>query len=74
MIRIIDVLNKNDIIVEYFSEYVEDVNKFKQFYEHINNIFNFKNMISTDKPYFKQGVYPDLDKKYIKLQKYLGYT
>ena len=64
MVRIIDVLNKNDIIVEYFSEYVEDVGKFKQFYEHINNIFNFKNMIYTDKPYFKLGVYPDLDEVY----------
>ena len=64
MIRIIDVLNNNDVIVDHFSEYVEDVSKFKQFYEHINNIFNFKNMISTDKPYFKLGVYPDLDEVY----------
>ena len=64
MIRIIDVLNKNNVIIENFSEYVEDVGKFKQFYEHINNIFNFKNMISTDKPYFKLGVYPDLDQVY----------
>ena len=65
MIRIIDVLNKNNVTLEHFSEYVEYVSKFKQFYEHINNIFNFKNMISTDKPYFKLGVYPDLDEVYV---------
>ena len=64
MIRIIDILNRDDVIVDHFSEYLEDVTKFKQFYEHINNIFNFKNMISTGKPYFKLGVYPDLDEVY----------
>jgi len=64
IIRIIDVLNNNDVIVEYFSEYIEDISKFKEFYENINNIFNFKNMISSDKPYFKQGVYQDLDEVY----------
>ena len=64
IIRIIEILHKNDFITNHFSEYVEDIEKFKQFYEHINKLFNFKNMISTDKPYFKLGVYQDLDEVY----------
>ena len=64
IIRIIDILHKNDFITNNFSEYTGDVSQFKQFYEHINKLFNFKNMISPDKPYFKQGVYPDLDEVY----------
>ena len=64
IIRIIDILNQNDIISDYFSEYVGDIDKFGQFHEHINKLFNFRNMISTDKPYFKLGVYPDLDEVY----------
>ena len=66
IIRILKDLDKNKELLNHFSEYFEDLSKFNTFYEHIYNVFNFKNMVTNDKPYFRTGVYPDLDEVYKK--------
>ena len=44
-----------------YSEYSEHLQTFRKFHNHIHTIFNFKNFVKPDEPYFNTGVYDELD-------------
>jgi len=59
--RIIDALASNDKLTELYDEYEMIVDRYVMFYNKINNIFNYDNFYTSDKSYFKEGHYSDID-------------
>ena len=61
MIRIFNTLQTNPELSKMYDEYSDNLDTFRQFHSYIHELFNFKNFMKTDEPYFNTGIYDELD-------------